>query len=257
MTTPARPALKISVITVAFNSATTIGETLASVAQQTWSDLEHIVVDGASSDGTAQVVRRQGARVAQLISEPDDGIYDAMNKGLRAASGDVIAFLNADDRYAHANVLANIARLMDDASVDAVFGDVAFFRPAEPLRLVRRYDSTRFTPARIGWGWMPAHPATFVRKRLFDEFGGFRLDFRIAGDYEWIARACSRCDLRYQHLPEVLVHMQTGGISTRGWRSTLLLNQEVMRACRDNGIPTNWFKILSKYPAKLLGYVRS
>ncbi|MBC7521864.1 MAG: hypothetical protein H7268_12325 [Sandarakinorhabdus sp.] len=121
---------------------------------------------------------------------------------------------------------------------------------------MRRYRSDRFNPGAIGWGWMPAHPAMFVRREVFERIGVFKTHYRIAGDYEWVARAFHAGDLRYQHVPEVLVHMQTGGISTRGWRSTLLLNQEVMRACRENGVATNWFKILSKYPAKLLEYVR-
>lgn len=248
--------MKVTIVTVAYNSAATIAATLQSVAAQTLAQVEHIVIEGGSQDGTVGVVQKHSARVARLLSEPDEGIYDAMNKGLRLASGDIIGFLNADDHYAHAGVLQQVVHCMQQESLDAVLGDVAFFRAGAPEHLVRRYDSSRFHPGKLAWGWMPAHPASFFRRSVFARTGEFKTDYRIAGDYEWIARAFQSGPLRYRHLPEVLVHMQTGGISTRGWRSTLLLNQEVMRACRENGIPTNWAKILSKYPRKLLELVR-
>lgn len=244
--------MKISVITVCLNNAETIEDTLRSVSSQTWMDVEHIIVDGASTDETLEIIRNHSAKVSHLISAPDRGIYDAMNKGLRLASGQVVAFLNADDRYSHSGVLATVAELMDSEHLDAVFGDAEFFRPTCPDRPVRRFSSIRFRPDRIAWGWMPAHPTLFLHISIFKRVGPFRIDYRIAGDYEFVARAFWQGHLRYRHLPEVLVKMRTGGVSTGGWRSTLLLNQEVLRACKENNIPTNMFKILSKYPAKLL-----
>lgn len=245
--------MKISVITVAFNSESTIARTLQSVGAQSHRDVEHIVVDGCSSDGTCELVRKLGIQGSQLVSEPDMGIYDAMNKGLALATGDVVGFLNSDDSFASAEVLAKVAKCMrSEGGQDAVFGDVAFFDSAHPDVLVRRYRSTRFRPERLSWGWMPAHPAMFIARCVYGQVGNFRTDYRIAGDYEWVARAFQVRRMRYRHLPEVLVHMQTGGVSTAGWRNTLLLNQEVLRACRANGIDTNWLKILSRYPAKLL-----
>lgn len=254
--TSALSLMRITVITVSFNSVATLARTLQSVAAQSYSQVEHIVIDGGSTDGTAALVQERGAHLSRFISEPDDGIYDAMNKGIALASGDVIGFLNADDHYAHDDALAHVAGLFAQAPLDAVLGDVAFFRPGTPDRMVRRYRSDRFNPSAIDWGWMPAHPSLFVRRTVFEHVGVFKTDYRIAGDYEWVARAFTRSPLRYQHVPEVLVHMQTGGVSTRGWRNTVLLNQEVMRACKENGIATNWCKILSKYPAKLLEYMR-
>jgi glycosyltransferase involved in cell wall biosynthesis len=247
---------RVSIVTVAFNSATTIADTLTSVATQSWSAVEHIVIDGASTDGTLDIVERHGQHLARVVSEPDGGIYDAMNKGIRVATGDIVGFLNADDRYADADVLRSVALTMMDGDLDAVIGDVAFLDGDDPTRVKRRYRSDRFSPERLAWGWMPAHPALFVRRDVFDRVGPFATDYRIAGDYEWIARAFYRGNLRYRHLPRVVVHMRTGGISTAGWRNTLLLNREVLRACRRNGIATNWLKILSKYPAKLLEFVR-
>lgn len=246
--------IKISVVTVAFNAANTIEDTIRSVARQIYSDVEHILVDGASTDGTLDVIERHHDKLTKVISEPDRGIYDAMNKGIRVATGDVIGFLNADDVYAQKNVLAMVAEVMKREHLDALFGDVEFFRPENPAGTLRRYSSARFRPDRIAWGWMPAHPALFVRREVFQRVGAFRTDYRIAGDFEFVARAFGKNTLRYRHLPEVLVRMRTGGISTAGWRNTLLLNREVLRACRENGIQTNLLKILSKYPAKLLEY---
>lgn len=244
--------MRISIITVAFNAAGTIADTLQSVARQTHPDIEHIVVDGASTDGTLDVVRRHGECVARLISEPDQGIYDAMNKGLRLAKGEIIGFLNADDVYADTGGLARVSALMEKEKLDALFGDVEFVSPARRDRPVRRYRSGRFRPDRIAWGWMPAHPALFMRREVFEKLGGFRTDYKIAGDFEFVARAFSDTELHYQYLPEVLVTMQTGGVSTAGLRAKVLLNREVLRACRDNGVRTNILKILTKYPAKII-----
>lgn len=246
--------MKISVITVCYNSATTIADTLRSVAEQTHPEIEHIVVDGASHDGTLAVIEQCSSRLARLVSEPDHGIYDAMNKGIQLASGEVVAFLNADDLYAHSSVLEKVAAALAAGQLDAVMGDAEFFRPEFPERTVRRYQSGHFHPSRISWGWMPAHPTLFLKRSIYDHFGGFRTNYRIAGDFEFIARVFHAGNIRYEYLPEVLVRMRTGGISTGGWRNTLLLNREVLRACRENGIQTNYMKILSKYPRKLLEF---
>jgi glycosyltransferase involved in cell wall biosynthesis len=247
--------LKFSVITVCHNSATTLERALRSVADQEWERVEHIVVDGASTDNTSDILERFRSRLAYVISEPDMGIYDAMNKGLVQAHGDIICFLNADDSYASNKVLSHVAQLMNEQSLDAVIGDVGFFHEKDPGRMIRRYRSDRFTPGRLAWGWMPAHPALFLRREVVQRVGHFKTDYRIAGDFEFIVRAFHGQSLRYRHLPEILVRMQTGGVSTGGWRSKLILNQEVIRACRENGLKTNVFKVISKYPKKMLEFV--
>ena len=248
--------MKISVITVCYNSAATIADTLSSVANQTWNDIEHIVIDGASTDGTQALIGRKGARVALVVSEPDAGIYDAMNKGLSLASGEVIAFLNADDVYAHSRVLEDVAECMQEEGLDALYGDTEFVRPDDLLKPTRRYSSERFRPSRIAWGWMPAHPSLFLRRQVIERYGGFRVDYQIAGDFELIARIFHKNMLSYKYVPEVFVRMRTGGVSTRGLRSIFLLNREVLRACRENGIRSNWLMILSKYPVKLIEFLR-
>lgn len=246
----------ISVITVCYNSAATLERALQSVAEQDWPKVEHIVIDGASPDGTSAILDRFRPRLAQLVSEPDRGIYDAMNKGLDRAGGDIVCFLNADDQYASNTVLSRVVAQMREHKLDALMGDVGYFHEKDSARMVRRYRSDRFSPGRLAWGWMPAHPALFLSRAVVKRVGRFKTDYRIAGDFEFIVRAFHGHSLRYRHLPEVLVRMQTGGISTGGWRNTLWLNREVLRACRENGIPSNPFMILSKYPAKLLEFLR-
>lgn len=247
--------MKISIITVCYNSARTIADTLRSIAGQTYPDIEYIVIDGGSSDGTVGLIRELGPQGTVIVSEADDGIYDAMNKGIALATGDVIGFLNADDVYADTDVLAKVAKVMAHEGLDALFGDVEFFRSENPERTVRRYRSARFSPGRIAWGSMPAHPALFLHRRVYERFGSFRTDYRISGDFELVARIFHQNTLKYRYLPEVLVRMRTGGVSTGGWRNTLLLNREVLRACRENGISTNSLMILSKYPAKLVEFL--
>lgn len=247
--------MKVTIITAAYNAAKTIGETLDSVACQSHPSVEHIVVDGASTDGTLSIIEQYRDKLAVVVSESDRGIYDAMNKGLGLASGEVVGFLNADDAYANKDVLSRVLNIMKRESLDALFGDVEFFRPEDPTRTVRRYRSARFCPDQIALGWMPAHPALFLRRRVYESYGLFRTDYRIAGDFEYCARIFHGGGLVYRSLPETLVRMRTGGISTSGWRNTILLNREVLRACRENGIETNMLKILSKYPAKLLEFL--
>lgn len=246
--------MKVTIVTVCYNAGATIADTLESIVMQNFLDVESIIIDGASTDNTLKIVEQYAGRLAHVHSEPDHGVYDAMNKGLALASGEVIGFLNADDVYADRDVLSRVMAIMEREGLDALLGDVEFFRPEDPARTVRRYRSARFKPDRIAFGWMPAHPALFLRRRVYERFGPFRTDYRIAGDFEYCARIFRDETLAYRTFPETLVRMRTGGISTGGWRSTLLLNREVLRACRENGIDTNMLKIFSKYPAKVLEF---
>ena len=244
--------LKISVITVAFNAADTIEKTLASVASQDHPALEHIVIDGNSTDGTLDVIKRHGQHIACLISEPDRGIYDAMNKGVKLASGDVLCFLNADDFYASSCVISRVANEMEKFELDALLGDIAFFHPTRPEQITRRYNSSAFRPDRLAYGWMPAHTAFFLKRDIYERVGQFKTDYKIAGDFEFIARAFSKVRIRYRHFPEILVKMRLGGISNAGIHSRLLSNREILRACRENGLKTSVWKLSLRYPIKLL-----
>ncbi len=244
--------LSFSIITVCRNAATTIASALDSVAAQRHGAVQHIVIDGASTDDTATVAKAHMRASGIVVSEADNGIYDAMNKGLARATGDVVAFLNADDHYAHADVLGAVAADLERSGADALFGDVAFFDPAAPDVVVRRYRSGHFRPSRLRWGWMPAHPATFVRRAAYDAVGGFRQDFRIAADFDMTIRLFADGRHSYVHRDEVLTRMATGGVSTRGLAAAMTINRECAQACRDHGIYSNQAMIMTKYARKLL-----
>ena len=244
--------MKISVITVSYNAALTISETLASVRAQDHGDVEHLLIDGLSTDGTQDIIAREALPGAVVVSERDSGLFDAMNKGVAIANGDIIAVLNADDAYSHPQVLSNVAaQFQADSSLDAVLGDVIYWDGHNRDKITRRYRSTRFAPGRLAWGWMPAHPGTFLARRVYDRVGLYRTDFRLAADYEFAVRAFTKAKIQYCHLPEVVVCMRTGGLSTSGFASKLLINRECVRACRDNGVYTNQLMIMTKYPLKL------
>jgi glycosyltransferase involved in cell wall biosynthesis len=248
--------VKVSIITAVRNAAQTIGGALESVQRQTWPDIEHIVVDGLSTDGTMDVVRRHEAHLARVVSERDTGIYDAFNKGLRLATGEVVAFLNADDVYASPGIIAEVAEVFERSQASAVFGDVEFVRPEEPGKVVRHYSSGQFDARRLRYGWMPAHPSLFLRRRLIEQFGGFDPSYRIAGDFELVARLFGREHIDFEYLPRVFVTMRTGGASAQNIRSTLIKNREILRACRQNGIATNRALLWTRFPAKLMEYLR-
>jgi glycosyltransferase len=242
--------LKISVITVTRNSAATLIDTLRSVALQHHPDVEHIVVDGASVDNTAEIVRLHGQHVAHLICEPDDGTYDAMNKGAALATGGVIAFLNADDWYADPGVLGWVSERFDGGA-DLVYGDLAFVGPQPPLK-VRRLWSDRQHAAQDFFddGWHPAHPTTFIRTELFRSLGGFDTRWRIAADYAFLARAMCQPDLRLAHIDRRLVNMRLGGASTAGIAAVIRANRECAGALTEIGISSPWRVIRQKIMTK-------
>jgi glycosyltransferase involved in cell wall biosynthesis len=248
--------MKFSIITVSFNAAATIAATLESVASQAFCDVEHIVIDGGSIDGTQDLVRAALRPGDRFVSEPDEGLYDAMNKGIALATGGVIGILNADDVFAGNDVLDRVAKTFDRCGTDAVLGDVGFFREGFPDKIVRRYDSGYFRPERIAWGIMPAHPGMYLTRAAYDQVGRYRTDFRIAADFEFVARAFVKHGLSFVHLAETIVKMRLGGVSTDGLNAKLTINREVLRACRENGIYSNSLMIASKYPRKLLELVR-
>ncbi len=244
--------MKISVITVCYNSAKSIAKAIESVSDQDWPLVEHIVIDGGSSDRTLDILDAFRLSLACVVSEPDKGIYDAMNKGIQRATGDIVCFLNSDDHYADGTVLSRVARRIQDGKLDALFGDITFFCESDPGKTIRYYRSHGFHPNRLAWGWMPAHPSLFMKREIYQRSGGFKPEFRIAGDFEFIARVFTTQQLRYEYLPEVLVKMQTGGASTSsGFKGRILHNTELLRACRENGIKTNIFKLLLRYAKKI------
>jgi glycosyltransferase involved in cell wall biosynthesis len=244
--------MKISIITAVFNGASGIVRTLDSVAEQDHRSIEHIVVDGASTDGTMGLVRLRGAGVARCISEPDGGVYDAFNKGLRLATGDAIGFLNCGDAYVSSNIVSRIAEGLSAPGVEAIFGDVLVEDRFNRNRIIRRYSSSAFTPARMAYGLMPAHPTLFLCRNVYEQIGEYNPRFRIAGDFELCLRVFARRKTNYRYVPGAMVLMPNGGLSNRGWRSKLEITREMRLACLLDGVRTNTFKLCLRFPLKML-----
>lgn len=244
-------ALTISVITAVFNRADTVGQALASVRAQTWSHVEHIIIDGASTDGTMAFLETQRDRLAVLISERDGGIYDALNKGLALATGDVVGLMHSDDFYADDRVLERVALAFANPAVDAVFGDLDYVAQENTSRVIRRWRSGEYRPARLAWGWMPPHPTLYLRRSVIEQWGGFDTSFRIAADYDAVLRYLWQGNINVAYIPEVLVKMRVGGESNRSLSRILRKSREDYRALRKNragGFSTLLWKNLSKLP---------
>lgn len=244
--------MKVSLITVSYNSAATIADTIRSVAAQDHPDIEYIIVDGNSKDQTTTIIHSFGSNIAKFISEPDKGIYDAMNKGLNMATGEIVGMINSDDFYTSSSIISKVAEAFSDQNVDAVFGDLVFVDPANLKKVVRTYSSKRWHPGKFAKGFMPAHPTFFVRRRYYEKFGLFKTDYRIAADYELLIRFLYVHQLRYKYLPLNMVTMRKGGVSSNGIQSNIILNREIIRGCRENGIATNHLLVYSKYFTKFL-----
>ena len=239
----------ISIITATFNAAATVADCLQSVASQTHS-AEHIVIDGVSTDATLEVVRRNSPH-ARIISEPDHGIYDAMNKGIAAAKGTVIGILNADDFYASNRVLEKVAKVFDDPSVDACYGDLLYVaetaaalpvgQKTEAFRTIRYWKSGACAPNKFYWGWMPPHPTFFVRRHVYERYGLFNLALGSAADYELMLRFLLKENVAAAYIPEVLVKMRTGGASNANMGNRIKANIKDRKAWEVNGLrPYPW-----------------
>lgn len=248
--------MKFSVVTVAFNAERTIGDTLRSVGSQDWPDYEHIVVDGLSSDDTAAVVRRHQHDRLRLISEPDKGCYDAMNKGLRLATGDIVVFVNADDFLARPDALRIVAEAFGRTGADCVVGQTAVVDPDDVRRVRRLYRGRGFRPWMLRFGHMPPHPSFYAKRTLLEEIGGFRTDYRISGDYDQMLRLFVRAKARMASVPETLSGFRAGGLSTSDFGARMTINREIARALGDNGIACHPWQLWLRYPFKALQLVR-
>ena len=230
---------KVSIITVCFNSAVTIRDTIESVLAQDYPNIEYIIIDGASKDGTMDIVREYGGAIDVVISEPDKGIYDAMNKGINIATGDIVGLLNSDDFYYDDTIVSQLIQCMEDAASDTVYADLVIVDSVDTKRIVRYYNSSGFHPGRLSYGWMPAHTTFFVKRQLYERYGGFSLEYSIAADFDMVARLLYKAGVSYVYIPLVAITMRAGGISTRGIKNSWLLNKEIIRACKANGIKTS------------------
>ncbi len=232
--------MRISLITACYNSAATIADTLQSVGQQSFKDVEHIIIDGLSTDNTLEIVR-EFPHVAKIITEKDHGIYDAMNKGIDLASGDIVGIINSDDMYANNEVLKKVAEEFRDPQVKAMYADLQYVDQEGTDKIVRQWKSGPFKRSQFYYGWMPPHPTFFVRRELYEQFGKFNTSLHTAADYELMLRFLLKHKVEPAYLPEVIVKMRTGGLSNVSFANRWRANKEDRMAWRLNGLKPNIF----------------
>ncbi|MDD2598640.1 MAG: glycosyltransferase family 2 protein [Kiritimatiellae bacterium] len=241
--------MRISLITACYNSVDVISHAMDSVLAQSYTDVEYIVVDGGSSDGTVEVIKAYEERFEgrlRWVSEPDQGLYDALNKGIRMATGEVVGILNGDDFFRHGSVLEEVAKSFSD-DVDAVYADIRFVKGEKLDQVTRYYSAKRWKPWMLRWGYMPPHPTFYCRREKFEELGFYKLDYQIAADYELLIRFLWKGGLKTRYINDALIDMRLGGLSTNGVASTLTLNREIVRGNRENGVYTNLLMLCLKY----------
>ncbi len=252
--------MKISIITATYNSANTLKDTLESVLKQSYNNYEYIIKDGGSKDNTLDIVREYMPKFGErlkLISEPDGGIYDAMNKGIEAASGDVVGLLNSDDFYTSEDVLQTIADTFENyKSIDAVYGDIHFVRDTDLSKCVRYYSSELFCRKYMRFGFMPAHPSFYCRKECFEKYGYFDTSYKIAADFENLLRLIYIGRITTKYIKKDFVTMRTGGASTAGVKSRTTIMKEHLRAFKNNGIYSNAFLLSLRYFYKVYEIIR-
>ena len=247
--------MKVSIVTVVYNCSETIQGCIESVLNQDYDNLEYIIVDGGSNDGTLDVIDQYKSQLGHFISEKDKGIYDAMNKGIKLATGDIVGILNADDFFYSTDTISQIVQAFEaDTKLDATIADIVFVNE-DNTRILRHYNARKWKPEKFAWGYMPPHPSFFCKRRLFDELGLYKIDYKIAADYELLIRYLYVNRINYRYIPMITTRMRMGGVSTKNLNSILTLNKEIKRACKENNLGTNFLKIYTKYIFKPFEFV--
>jgi glycosyltransferase len=242
--------MKISIITATYNSSATVADTLDCIRRQDHPDIEHIIVDGGSKDETLEIVQRF-PHVARMVSGKDKGIYDAMNKGIGLATGDVIGILNSDDIYTDETVLSQVAKAFADDLVMTVYADLQYVYPDDLNRIQRTWKTGRFKKRNFYYGWMPPHPTFFVRREVYDRAGLFNLELRSAADYELMLRILLKMEMTAQYIPKVIVKMRAGGMSNASLLNRLRANKEDRMAWKINGLRPYFFTLYLKPVRKI------
>lgn len=244
--------MKISIITLTLNSASFINHCLDSVQNQKHDDIEHIIIDGASTDGTLSLLESKREQFKFLISEPDKGIYDAMNKGIKVATGDIIGFLNSDDFYASNNVLSGVASIFKDNSyLDSCYADLVYVDQFDIAKNIRYWQSSKFVSGLFSKGWCPPHPTFFVRRSVYQRFGNFDLHYRIASDVELMMRFLEVQKINSRYIPELWIKMRLGGTTNKSFKNIVMQNKEVLHALKNHNLSVNWisffvYKIINR-----------
>lgn len=247
--------MKVSLITVSYNSSKTIEDTIRSVVNQTYPNIEYIIVDGASKDDTLKIIEKYKDGVSQVISEPDKGIYDAMNKGVQLASGDIVGILNSDDFYAHDKVIENIVDIFQSGA-EGVYADLVYVDPDNTDKVTRKWVSGDYKKGSFKKGWMPPHPTFFVKNEVYKKFGGYSLELRSAADYEFMLRVIHKEEINLGYLPEVIVRMRAGGVSNASLSNRIKANKEDRMAWEMNGLKPGKLTMLRKPLSKVFQWVK-
>lgn len=246
--------MKVSIITVSFNSETTIKDTLESVQAQDYPEIEHIIVDGGSIDNTLGIVKKF-PHVALVISERDNGIYDAMNKGIKAATGEIIGLLNSDDFYCSIDIIKKIVQKFNESGAQAVYGDLIYVDPKDKHKIIRYWRSGTFKPSKMRYGWMPPHPSFFVKKELYKRYGLFNIVFRISADYELMLRFLYKNKVSVAYISELVVAMRAGGASNASIKQRMIANKEDKLAWKINNLIPSVFLFLCKPIRKIPQFI--
>jgi glycosyltransferase involved in cell wall biosynthesis len=247
--------LKISIITITYNSEKTVEDTIKSVVSQDFPNVEYLIIDGLSKDKTLQVVNKYSAYIDKVVSEKDKGLYDALNKGIKHATGEVIGMLHSDDVYANNQVLSKVAQQFAiDPSLEAVYADLVFVDRENTDKVLRTWKSGAYKEDAFKQGWMPPHPTFFVKKSVYDRLGGFNLDLKLSADYELMLRFIHKEKIKIAYLPEIIVKMRMGGISNTSFFVKLKANMEDKLAWKLNGVKPGWFTTIRKPLKKLSQY---
>ena len=248
--------MKVSIITVVYNRADVIRDTIESVLSQTYKNIEYIIIDAASTDGTMDVVNEYKDKISKTISEPDRGLYDAINKGIKEATGDVIGLIHIDDFYLDNLVIQRVVDTFKKENKHMLFADLLYIKGDNKDKVLRYYSAKNFTVKKLKYGFMPPHPTLFVKKEVYEKYGLYKIDYKIAADYEMFVRLLlvNKLSFSYIHLP--IVKMRVGGVSSGGIRRKIECNIEVLRAIRSNGLKANHLVLLKKYPIKIIEIIK-
>jgi len=241
--------MTISIITVVYNNAASIGQCIQSVLSQSFPDIEYIVIDGGSTDGTCKIIEKSRQQIMQYVSEHDGGMYFGLNKGIRMATGDIVGILHSDDLFHGPDVVSDVAKVFNRTGCDAVYGDLWYVAKNNPEKVIRNWKSTPFNVRNFYHGWMPPHPTLFMKRSIYNEFGLFDTSYKIAADYDLMLRTIGSGKLHCEYLPEVITHMRVGGASNKSLRNIWLKSSDDWHALRRNkkgGLYTLFMKNVSK-----------
>lgn len=247
--------MKVSIITVVYNAENTIRDCIESVLKQSYKNIEYIIIDGKSTDKTPAIIEEYGMKIAVFLSEKDNGIYDAMNKGIAQATGDVIGILNADDFYSSLSVISKIVEKLNVTQADGIYGDLIYVDNQNTKQIKRYWKSGRFSKTQFLYGWMPPHPTFFLKRASYKQFGVYRTDLGSAADYELMLRMMYKFNIKMAYLPEIITTMRTGGVSNKTVGNRVKANRNDRLAWQLNGLKPYWFTLYLKPIRKVLQFV--